>query len=87
MEFVQCGLSPMGAIVAGTKTTAEALDIDKQVGTIEPGKKADLLVVDGDPLRDIGILYEAKNILLVMKDGKKEVSRWRDVIAERVLFS
>lgn len=72
MEFVECGLTPMEAIVAGTRATAEALQIGDDVGTLEVGKKADLIVVEGNPLDDIRVLYEPDNILLVMKDGVVE---------------
>ncbi len=72
MELVQCGLSPMEAIVAGTRNTAEALQILEQVGTLEPGKRADLIVLEGNPLDDIGVLYQQENILIVLKDGVVE---------------
>jgi imidazolonepropionase-like amidohydrolase len=47
--MVECGLSPAGALVAATRTAAELIGSDDRVGTIEPGKHADLVVVDGDP--------------------------------------
>ncbi|MFO7946354.1 MAG: amidohydrolase family protein [Armatimonadota bacterium] len=71
-ELVGCGLTPMEAICASTKTTAEAFRIDDEIGTMEPGKKADLIIVDGDPLEDISVLYDGDNINLVIKDGKVE---------------
>ena len=74
VELVGCGLSPMEALVAGTRTTADALGILDKVGTLEPGKRADLLLVEGDPLEDISILSEERNVLLVMKEGKVEVT-------------
>jgi len=74
-ELVKCGLSPMEAIVAGTRNTADALDILDRVGTLEPGKQADLLIVTGDPLDDITILTCQDNIALVMKGGEIEVRR------------
>ncbi len=70
-ELTWCGLSPMEAIVAATKTTAEAYRLD-DIGTLEPGKKADLLVVACDPLEDISGLYEQDNINIVIKDGRVE---------------
>ena len=54
---------------------SDALGILESVGTLEPGKKADILIVEGNPLKDISILLNKKNILLVMKDGKIEISR------------
>ena len=74
VELVACGLSPMDAIVAATRTTADALGIGNRVGTLEPDKKADIIIVEGDPLKDIASLTELKNILLVMKKGKVEVA-------------
>ena len=72
-ELVQCGLSPLEAIVSATRNTADALGILESVGTLEPGKKADLLIVEGNPLKDISLLSDKKNILLVMKEGKIEI--------------
>jgi len=71
-ELVACGLSPMEAIVAATRTNAAAYRKLDDLGTLEPGKKADLLVVAGDPLADVAVLYDPANILLVLKDGRVE---------------
>jgi imidazolonepropionase-like amidohydrolase len=68
-EFVKLGFTPMEAIVAATKVGAECLDLDGEVGTIEPGKYADLVVVDGDPLADIRILQDEARIAQVFKGG------------------
>ncbi len=70
-ELTWVGLSPMEAIVAATKTTAEAYRLD-DLGTLQPGKSADLLVVDGNPLENVGILYDQTSIKLVMKQGVVE---------------
>ena len=70
-ELTWCGLSPMEAIVAATRTTAEAYRLD-DIGTLEPGKRGDLLVVACDPLEDISGLYEQDNINIVIKDGRVE---------------
>jgi len=67
--LVDCGLSPMDAIVTATRHTADALDILDTTGTLELGKRANLLVVDDDPLRDITVLSSPETISLVMKDG------------------
>lgn len=72
MELVACGLTPMEAIVAATRDTARAYRIDAEVGTLEAGKKADVLVVNGDPSTDISVLHDHDNIQLVMKDGSVE---------------
>ena len=43
---------------------------DSEIGTLETGKRADLIVVDGDPLADITVLQDKSRILAVMKDGE-----------------
>ena len=61
-------MSPMEAIQSATKTAAELCRVNS--GTIEPGKFADLLVIDGDPLKDISILQDSKEVDIVFKEGK-----------------
>lgn len=73
-EFVDCGLSPMDAIVAGTRNTADALSILDRVGTLETGKDADVLIVDKNPLDDINVLQDQENIALVMTRGKVQTT-------------
>ena len=76
LEFmVRYGFTPMQAIVAATKISAEACRVDNRVGTLEPGKLADLLVVDGNPLDDISILQDQSRLMLVMKEGQSYVDR------------
>ncbi|MFO8082465.1 MAG: amidohydrolase family protein [Armatimonadota bacterium] len=69
-ELVACGMTPMQAIEAGTRVSAEALGIEALTGTLEPGKRADLQIVRGDPLGDIALLEDAEAIALVLRDGK-----------------
>ncbi len=57
----------MQIIVSATRNGARSCDMEKEKGTLEPGKLADILVVDGDPLADIQAL---KNIRLVLREGK-----------------
>jgi imidazolonepropionase-like amidohydrolase len=85
VELVRCGLSPMDAIVTATRNTAEALGILNDVGTLQPGNKADLLLIQGEPHVDISLLGDEKNILLVMKDGKVEVTGedWKQYLHPR----
>ena len=68
------GLSPMDAIVASTSRAAECIE-RPELGALERGRVADLLVIDGDPLQDIRILQQRGNIHLIMKDGKTHVDR------------
>ena len=63
-------LGPMGAIVAATRTNAELLGLDPEIGTVAPGKKADLIVVAGDPLADPGILGRPETTPVVVTDGR-----------------
>jgi imidazolonepropionase-like amidohydrolase len=69
-HMVQAGMRPMQAIVAVTKTASECAHMADQVGTLEPGKLADLLIVDGDPLADIGILRARAKLLMIMQGGR-----------------
>lgn len=69
------GLSPMQAIVAGTKTSAELCGVAETLGTVTAGKFADLVVVRGNPLDDIDSLGTAENILLVVKGGRAASNR------------
>ena len=69
-HLVNAGLSPMDAIVAGTATAAQVCGLGDQLGTLEPGKRADLVVAAGDPLDDIDLLAAAANITLVVQDGR-----------------
>ena len=70
--MVEAGLIPMDAIVASTKNAAENLGKGSQLGTIEEGKLADMIVVSKDPLEDI---TNTIGINLVIKDGKILVDR------------
>jgi imidazolonepropionase-like amidohydrolase len=68
--LVRCGYSPMDAIIASTSRAAAALRLDRLVGAVAPGMLADLLVVNGDPLQDIGILTPSGcRIERVFKEG------------------
>jgi imidazolonepropionase-like amidohydrolase len=64
--LVRLGVPPRQALVAGTRGGAQACRMDGEVGTIEPGKRADLIAVDGDPLADITAM---RRVTLVIKDG------------------
>jgi imidazolonepropionase-like amidohydrolase len=64
--FVQFGMTPLQAISAGTRLPAVALGKGDEFGTIEPGKSADILVIDGNPLEDMADL---KNLVHIFKEG------------------
>jgi imidazolonepropionase-like amidohydrolase len=61
--YVQAGFTPLEALQAATIVPARVLGLDKQVGTIEAGKRADLLIVDGDPLADIRALRKIRVVV------------------------
>ncbi len=65
--LVECGLSPMEALVAATRSGAEVIGVDDELGTIEPGKLADLLILDASPLDDI---ENIRAIELIIRDGQ-----------------
>lgn len=69
------GLTAMEAIVAGTSAAAENLGRLAELGTVETGKLADLIVVDGDPLTDIRVLQSRERIKLVLREGQIVVDR------------
>jgi imidazolonepropionase-like amidohydrolase len=65
--YVRLGLTPLQAIQAGTINDAELLGWSDKIGTIEPGKFADIVAVDSDPLKDVAVL---QNVKFVMKGGQ-----------------
>jgi len=75
--LVRAGMTPMQAVQAATGWAAECLGQEANLGTIEQGKFADLVVVDGDPLADIAMLKDPARIALVVKDGKIVANRLR----------
>jgi len=62
----QAGLLPMAAIMAATRVPAEMLGLDNEIGTVEVGKRADLVIVHDDPLSDLGAL---RTVAWTIKDG------------------
>ena len=67
--LVEIGLTAAEALIAATRTAATVLGWERRLGTVEEGKLADLVVVEGDPLADITRLTRPQAILMVMKDG------------------
>ena len=65
--YVEAGMTPLQALRSATIETARMLEADDEIGSLEQGKYADIVAVDGDPTVDIKAL---RNILLVMKGGK-----------------
>jgi len=65
------GYSPMEAIVAATRDNAIAVGLDGRVGEVAPGKLADIIVLDKDPVADITVLQGGKHLTRVIKDGRQ----------------
>jgi imidazolonepropionase-like amidohydrolase len=69
MRMIEAGLSSHEALVAATSGGAYALGLAEHLGTVEPGKLADLIVVDGDPLEEPELLCDRDRIWLVLRLG------------------
>jgi len=65
--YVKAGLTPLEAIQAATITPARVMKLDNEVGTIEPGKRADLIILDADPLANISNI---RKVRFVMTQGR-----------------
>ena len=65
------GLSPLEAITCGTRNGAFAMRMDGQIGTVEAGARADVLVVDGDPIADIRVLQRPEAISEIISRGRR----------------
>jgi imidazolonepropionase-like amidohydrolase len=66
----EVGMTPMEAIVANTSRNAWLIDLDGEVGVIAPGKLADMVIWNSDPLADITVLQRSGEISAVIKDGR-----------------
>lgn len=64
--YVQAGFTPMEAIQSATMVPARAMGVDKDSGTVEKGKRADLILTDGDPLEDI---HNTRNVEYTITNG------------------
>lgn len=64
--YVKLGMTPEQAILSATKVSAELLGLEKELGTLEPGKKADVILVNGEPHKDITTLQDVQ---IVIKEG------------------
>jgi imidazolonepropionase-like amidohydrolase len=66
----EIGMTPIEAIVANTSGNAWLLNLDGEVGVIAPGKLADIVIWDSDPIADIAVLQRSAEISLIIKDGR-----------------
>jgi imidazolonepropionase-like amidohydrolase len=76
--YVKAGLTPLEAIQAATVTPARAMKVDNEVGPIEAGKRADLIVLDADPLENISNI---RKIRYVVTQGRlfESAKLWKSV--------
>jgi len=76
--YVEAGFTPMEAIQAATLQSARAMGLERESGTVRPGLRADVLVVDGDPLARIA---DTRNVRLVVANGRRyePAPLWRSV--------
>jgi len=65
--MVRYGMTPMQSIVAGTSNGSTLLGLERDIGAVAVGKRADVVAVRGDPLQDITVL---QHVDFVMKDGR-----------------
>jgi len=69
--MVEHGMTPTQAIVASTSSAARLLRLDDQLGTLEEGKLADIIIVEGDVLDDISRIANPNNVKFVLKGGSE----------------
>ncbi len=69
------GMTNAQAVVSATGWASECLGLEKDIGTVERGKLADLVVVDGDPLLDIKVLQDQARLRMVIKGGETHISK------------
>ncbi len=73
--MVEYGLPPLGALRAATLEAARLLGLEDEVGTLEVGKVADLIVVDGDPLAEPSLWRDPARVTMVVQGGKVVADR------------
>lgn len=83
------GMSPAEVLVSATRIGAQALGLEEAIGTVEPGKSADLIAVKGDPLQDIRLLkhvdFVMKQGIVFRRDGVTRPDRWLGNPGERLI--
>ncbi|GKS57574.1 amidohydrolase [Nitrospira sp.] len=69
-RMVALGMSPMEAIVSATTKAADLIGLADVIGSVEPGKEADLLVIDGDPSKKVAYVRDRARLLAVIQRGR-----------------
>ncbi|MFI0445409.1 amidohydrolase family protein [Actinomadura sp. 6N118] len=87
VRMIRHGMSPAETLVAATATAARALGLDEHLGTVQPGKIADLVVVDGDPLAEPTVLRDRRRIWLVLQLGEPVAGQALETPLSRVAAS
>lgn len=75
MAMVEAGMTAMQSILSITSWAAELIGVSDKIGDITPGKLADIVIIDKNPLKDISALGDKENIKAVIKEGKIEIDR------------
>jgi len=78
------GYTPMEALVAATKLGGQIMMMGDELGTVSEGWLADLILVDGDPSKDVSILQDADRLLAIMKDGSFHKAPDAERLAQRI---
>jgi imidazolonepropionase-like amidohydrolase len=81
------GYTPMEAIVATTRNTAYAMGLEDDLGVLQPGKLADVIILKSDPLADIRVLQGGQHLATVIKDGKIVPLNGHEVEADMLAFA
>jgi imidazolonepropionase-like amidohydrolase len=81
--MVENGMTPMQAIVASTRNAAQLLHLDAYVGSLEVGKLADVVVVNGNILEDIASITDQANVQLVLKGGQAAKNTFEEKVPMR----
>jgi len=68
--MVEGGMSPMQALLSATSVPARLLGLEDEIGTLQPGRQADIVAVQGDPLQDIALMGDVERVRLVVKGGR-----------------
>ena len=70
IELKAAIMGPLEALISATRTNAQLVGMGDELGTLEAGRLADIIAVDGDPLADIALLQDEKRITVVMQEGR-----------------